>query len=230
VVINNRAAFVVGPADRPDHEHSTIRYCPGWVGTAFAPSLDKGRSPHGYINQRLKYSLELLMISGMPLETCWAFNKFWNGKFCYKFACSHPDWTTAGNHMGILIRGYKYSLELLMMSGMSLETCWAFNKFWKGKFRYKIASCWLFLLIHTTMQGSMNIIFNGGREEMRKSDSSTCVSENNEMNWKRLSLKDIKVVSSGSGKDVSAYCLKHSNDSKNVQYKAGKCLNCAVDY
>jgi len=24
------------------------------------------------------------MISGVPLETCWAFNKLWNNKFCYK--------------------------------------------------------------------------------------------------------------------------------------------------
>jgi len=25
-------------------------------------------------------------MSSMPLETCWAFNKFWNNKFCYKVA------------------------------------------------------------------------------------------------------------------------------------------------
>jgi len=30
--------------------------------------------------------------------------------------------------MGIKTRGCKYSLELLMMSDMPLETCWAFNK------------------------------------------------------------------------------------------------------
>jgi len=48
------------------------------------------------------------------------------------------------------------------MSGMPLETCWAFNKFWNKKFYYKVASCWLFLLIHTMIDGSMNIkiIFN----------------------------------------------------------------------
>jgi len=34
-----------------------------------------------------------------------------------------------------------------MMSGMPLETCSAFNKFWNNKFYYKVASCWLFLLI-----------------------------------------------------------------------------------
>jgi len=42
--------------------------------------------------------------------------------------------------------GCKYSLELLMMSGMPLETCWASSKLWNNKFYYKVASCWLFLL------------------------------------------------------------------------------------
>jgi hypothetical protein len=40
-----------------------------------------------------------------------------------------------------------------MMSGMPLETCWAFNEWWNNKFYYKIASCWLFLL-------SLNTILN----------------------------------------------------------------------
>ena len=69
-----------------------------WVGT------DSGRSPHAYVNQRLQIQLELLMMSGMPLETCWAFNERWDNEFYYK-----------------------------------------------------VASCWLFLLSHTTMHGSMNI-------------------------------------------------------------------------
>jgi len=44
-----------------------------------------------------------------------------------------------------------------MMRGMPLETCSAFNQFLNMKFYYKVASCWLFLLIHSTMHGSMNI-------------------------------------------------------------------------
>ena len=48
-------------------------------------------------------------------------------------------------------------LELLMMSGMQIETCWAFNERWNNKFYYNVASCWLFLLSHTAMHGSMNI-------------------------------------------------------------------------
>jgi len=53
----------------------------------------------------------------------------------------------------------RIQLELLMMSGMPLETCWAFNERWINKFYYKVASCWLFLLSHITMHGSMNIKF-----------------------------------------------------------------------
>jgi len=34
-----------------------------------------------------------------------------------------------------------------MMSGMPLETCWAFSKSWNNKCYYRVASCWLFLLI-----------------------------------------------------------------------------------
>jgi hypothetical protein len=47
-------------------------------------------------------------------------------------------------YMSIYTRGCKYSLELLIMSGVLLETCWAFNKLWNNKFYYKAASCWYF--------------------------------------------------------------------------------------
>jgi len=70
---------------------------------------------------------------------------------------SHSALTTAGDHMCMQTRGWKYSLELLMMSGVLLETCWAFDKLWNNKFYYKVASCWLFLLIHTAIHWSMNI-------------------------------------------------------------------------
>ena len=35
--------------------------------------------------------------------------------------------------------------ELLMMSGVSLETCLAIKKHRNNKFYYMVASCWLFL-------------------------------------------------------------------------------------
>jgi hypothetical protein len=38
----------------------------------------------------------------------------------------------------------KYILELLMMSGVPLEICWAFSKIWNNKSYYKAASCWYF--------------------------------------------------------------------------------------
>jgi hypothetical protein len=34
--------------------------------------------------------------------------------------------------------------ELLMMSGVSLETCCAIKKHWNNKFYYRVVSCWLF--------------------------------------------------------------------------------------
>jgi hypothetical protein len=50
----------------------------------FPLRLDYGRSPHTCVNQRLQIQLELLMMSGIPPETCWAFNERWNNKFYYK--------------------------------------------------------------------------------------------------------------------------------------------------
>ena len=35
--------------------------------------------------------------------------------------------------------------ELLIMSCVSFETCWAIKKHWNNKFYYTVASCWLFL-------------------------------------------------------------------------------------
>jgi len=37
--------------------------------------------------------------------------------------------------------------ELLMMGGVSPETCWTIKKHWSNKFYYTVASYWLFLLI-----------------------------------------------------------------------------------
>jgi hypothetical protein len=36
----------------------------------FPLRLDYGQSPHAYVNQKLQIQLELLMMSGVPLETC----------------------------------------------------------------------------------------------------------------------------------------------------------------
>jgi hypothetical protein len=46
-----------------------------WVGTGQFPLRpDYGRLPHAYENQRLQIQLELPTMSGVPLETCWAFS------------------------------------------------------------------------------------------------------------------------------------------------------------
>jgi len=86
------------------HTHVVTGCSQVWVGTGHY-----GRSPHAYVNQRLQIQLELLMMSGVTLETCWAFNERRNNKFCYR-----------------------------------------------------VASCWLFLLNHATMHGSINIKVRNG--------------------------------------------------------------------
>jgi len=83
--------------------------CPGWVGTVV--STQPGQR---------------------PVTTC-----------VYKPEAANTVWSSWG---------CKYSLELLMMSGMPLETCWAFNKIWNNKFYYKVSSCWYFywLILNVT--------------------------------------------------------------------------------
>jgi len=43
------------------------------------------------------------------------------------------------------------------MSDIPLKTRWAFNVLRNNKCRFQVASCWLLLLSHTTMHGSVNI-------------------------------------------------------------------------
>ena len=135
-------------------------------------------------------------MSGVPLETCWDFNKLWNNKFYYKSASwwyfcwiIHDEWiheyqiykrqtghrytyTLIRTPKGICTKGTQLSgltglciiytkfftllqyinqmlqtqFELLMLSGVPLETYWDFNKLWNNKLYYKAASCWVFLL------------------------------------------------------------------------------------
>jgi hypothetical protein len=54
----------------------------------------------------------------------------------------------------IYIRGGR---PLWRLRGKWIETCWAFNKLWNNTFYYKVTSYWLFLLIHNTMHGSINV-------------------------------------------------------------------------
>jgi hypothetical protein len=88
-------------ADSGLHTHVVTGRSQVWVGTGQFPlRLEYGRSPHAYVNQRLQIQLELLMMNGMPLETCWAVNERWNNKFCYMVASC---WLFLLSLSGILI-------------------------------------------------------------------------------------------------------------------------------
>jgi len=65
--------------------------------------------------------------------------------------CNKVKYLRSFTLLQYLTRSCKYSLELLMMCGVPLETSWAFNKRWNNKFYYKVASCWLFLPIQFSM-------------------------------------------------------------------------------
>jgi hypothetical protein len=62
------------------HTHVVTAHSQVWLG------LDYSRSPRAYVNQRLQIQLELLVMSGMPLETCWASNERWSDEFWYGIA------------------------------------------------------------------------------------------------------------------------------------------------
>jgi len=59
---------------------------PAVVKSEWKLRLEYDRLPRAYVSQKLQIQLELLMMSVMPLETCWAFNERWNNKFYYKVA------------------------------------------------------------------------------------------------------------------------------------------------
>jgi hypothetical protein len=54
-------------------------------------------------------------------------------------------------------RGCQCSFMLLVMGGVSSETCWASYKYGIIKFWYMVASCWISFMNCTMMHGSTNI-------------------------------------------------------------------------
>ena len=54
-------------------------------------------------------------------------------------------------------RGCQWSFRLLMMGGMSPETCWASYKYGIIKFWYVVTSCCIFFMNCTIMYGSTNV-------------------------------------------------------------------------
>jgi hypothetical protein len=63
---------------------------------------------------------------------------YWQLSWLSHGSCRQP-WTYVKPEATITV------FELLAMSGVSLETCWAIKKHWNNKFYYTVASCWLFL-------------------------------------------------------------------------------------
>jgi hypothetical protein len=128
--------------------------CFGWY---FHPS--SGRSAYNCI-----YSIWYFLHRYCSLPLSW---KSWNRFECAVGGVRHPQHTQFPLRLDYGRSPYAYvnqrlqiQLELLMMSGVPLGTCWVFNERWNNKFEYKVASCWLFLLSHNTMHGSMNIKVN----------------------------------------------------------------------
>ena len=62
--------------------------------------------------------------------------------------CRYDGWAiaAAGNQKRMLKPEAAITVfELLMMGGVSPETCWAIKKHWNNKCYYKVASCWFCL-------------------------------------------------------------------------------------
>jgi predicted DCC family thiol-disulfide oxidoreductase YuxK len=95
------------------------------------------RQPKTYVKPEAAITVfELLMMSGLSLETCWAIKKHWNNK-CHRSGRQPQTYVKPEAATTVF--------ELLLMSGVSLETCWAIKKHWNNKFSYTVAFCWLFL-------------------------------------------------------------------------------------
>jgi len=69
--------------------------------------------------------------------------------FTYVFGCRPLRWLShrSGRQTKTCIKPEAEItvFELLMMGGVSSETCWAIKKHWNNKFYYTVASCWHFL-------------------------------------------------------------------------------------
>ena len=76
------------------------------------------------------------------IEGCWTCSWTLSAQYCawQRLPTTRPTtfyvWTT---------RGCRCSFRLLMMGGVSPETCWASYKYGIIKFWYIVASCWIFL-------------------------------------------------------------------------------------
>jgi hypothetical protein len=89
------------------------------------------------------YSIEIPTSCSFVIE--FIIPKFIEWSTCFERHTDHHQEIFLGLQPLVYItRECKNSLELLMMSGVPLKTCWAFNKLWNNKLYYKAASCWCF--------------------------------------------------------------------------------------
>jgi hypothetical protein len=71
--------------------------------------------------------------------------------FTYVYGCRLPLWWLSHRSGNRQPKTYVKPdaaitvFELLMMGGVSSETCWAIKKHWNNKFYYTVATCWFFL-------------------------------------------------------------------------------------
>jgi hypothetical protein len=67
------------------------------------------------------------MMSGVPLKTCWAFNKLWNNKFYYKYSsCWHFYWV---HLLHQIIQDEKLLLMHLRLNALCLLLVSHFNQY-----------------------------------------------------------------------------------------------------
>ena len=96
---------------------------------------------HNAHHQELKIALAA---SGFSyVKGCWTCS-LWtlSGTYC---AWQRPPTTCPTAFHVWKIRGCQCSFRLLMMGGLSPETCWASYKYGIIKYWYNVAFCWLFL-------------------------------------------------------------------------------------
>ena len=87
--------------------------------------------------------LQLAASGFLYVEGCWTCS-WWtlSGTYC---TWQRPPTTRPTTFHVWKIRGCQCSFRLLMMGGVSPETCWASYKYGVIKFWYIVASCWIFL-------------------------------------------------------------------------------------
>jgi len=83
------------------------------------------------------------------VEGCW---------WCSCWTLTASSNYTTNNFPHMKTRGCYCSFRLLMMGGVSPETCWASYKY-EIKFLCTVASCWIFYVNYTMMHGTMYIKF-----------------------------------------------------------------------